>query len=169
MITSTPPWDIIDSNNIAYILQLIYANKEITSTYSIAVKQKLFVQCQNLSLALFTFLWVVHYIFNLSYHPKSQYLLYFFQEKFMEIPLQLTSVWLVHYWNVMFRNFFQKRCIVDNFLITIPDLVSFFDLLYWVKAFHTFRFKVICYWNLVINIDSGVSISFNKNNFVKLY
>ena len=52
--------------------------------YFISVEQKLFMESSNLTTALFNLV-ASHYIFNLAYHPKANYMLTVLQEKMMGI------------------------------------------------------------------------------------
>ena len=52
--------------------------------YFIAVEQALFLECRYLVSALFHLV-TIHYVFNIKYNPRAENLLYFLQEKIMNL------------------------------------------------------------------------------------
>ena len=79
---STPPSQAAEhGNNQPHIVAFTHDDYD---QYFIAVEQKLYMECVDLTMAIFLMLGA-HYIFNLSYHSRVFDLMKFIQEKIAEI------------------------------------------------------------------------------------
>ena len=66
------------------------ADREIRPQYFIAIKQKLVVECNGLVCAVYTLL-IMHYVFDLGYHPKAK-VFYMLLEHLVGIKNEKNSV-----------------------------------------------------------------------------
>lgn len=84
----TPPNEAVEGNNnqphIVWF-QEESDDEDIMQQLFIAVEQTLMLETNNLVTAVYACL-AAHYIFNLSYHPKSGDFWVFIQERVLDIP-----------------------------------------------------------------------------------
>uniref|UniRef100_A0A1X7UTF7 Uncharacterized protein n=1 Tax=Amphimedon queenslandica TaxID=400682 RepID=A0A1X7UTF7_AMPQE len=87
----TLPNEVIDkTNNFPYILRLFDAEDEIDPQYFVAVEQQILFECKDVINALFHLI-STYYVFNMSYHGRVQDILYFIQEKVLDIKDSTTK------------------------------------------------------------------------------
>ena len=82
----TPERECVDSaSTYPSIVRKFDADNSIAATYSIYVEEEDIIKCPDFISALYV-VFSLHYIFNISYHPKLNDLFTFLQERIFEIP-----------------------------------------------------------------------------------
>ena len=98
--TGTPPEEATDSNNNQpHVVSIVDADDSVPAQYYIAIEQKIVFQCLSLCKALY-FLFIVHYVFNLEYHPRVKEFYYFMQDHLFKIKEAKPSTRSANYANV---------------------------------------------------------------------
>ena len=70
------------NNNFPHIVRVIDETQDVQDKYFIAVEGTLLLECRDLVNSIFQLL-SVHYVFNIQYHPKTENILLFLQEKML--------------------------------------------------------------------------------------
>jgi hypothetical protein len=86
MQSGSPPSECINSgNNLPHIVKLCNAGYETSPQYFIALEQEFMMECSTLSNAIFVLI-AIHYVYNVTYHPRARNFFLFFEEKVLELP-----------------------------------------------------------------------------------
>jgi hypothetical protein len=87
---------------------------DLAAQFFIAIEQQLMMETSNIFAAVF-YLMASHYVFNLSYHSKVNYVLLFLQEKVLDLPsstVKRTPTALTHFSGI--ARFRQKQDSMDR-------------------------------------------------------
>ena len=83
------PVTYVDSfNSHPYIVRLFSAGESVGSTYQVIVEQQIVTSMKDLSTALYV-VFSLHFIFNISYHGKTNDLYLFLQEIVFGMPSEI--------------------------------------------------------------------------------
>ena len=82
MQLETPPQEVID--NHPHILRFVDADNEILPPCFISIEQQLHMEANSYVSAIY-YLFVTHYIFNMSYNTTLKDVMFFIQEKIFKI------------------------------------------------------------------------------------
>ena len=69
---------------MAHIIKFADVTSDILPQYFVAIEQRVLIECKSLERAIFIML-AVHYVFNMEYHPVVKDVLYFLQQKLLEL------------------------------------------------------------------------------------
>ena len=99
----TPVVEACDKTNsqphIVYFCDVNDDSDDLAAQFFIAIEQNLMLESSNIFAAVF-YLVASHYVFNLSYHSKVNYVLLFLQEKVLDLPstsVKRTATSLTHF------------------------------------------------------------------------
>ena len=99
---------------MVYFCDVNDSSDDLAAQFFIAIEQQLMMETSNIFAAVF-YLMASHYIFNLSYHNKINYVLLFLQEKVLDLPsstVKRTPTALTHFSGI--ARFRQKVDSMDH-------------------------------------------------------
>ena len=97
--SGTPPEEATDSNNNQpHIVSIVDADNSVPVQYYIGIEQQIMFQCSSFCKALY-FLFIVHHVFNLDYHPRVKDFYYFMQDQLFNIKEAKPSTRSANYAN----------------------------------------------------------------------